>query len=307
MKKIIFSFAFILVLALCTATALAETEDVRFSEDFGKMYIGDESFTMRDTSALSYNYEDYKIDVEPTDEQRALIGKTEVWLSENRLTATAYIYYNSGAYLSIPYVNDEIIDAYDTLGSENGIYTIDFIWPDGNKVNVDKSLLYGERTVMDIDNSMYSTYYVTVTSKDADLVITKGLLINMDGVFYYADYEENNVFDIYDFEYGYITDAILYRITDEVLSERLLDAHNDYRGDIEIPSSITAVPSFKSFGNVFIIALLGVLPAVLLALCLVAAIRTRKTYRRLYTAACVFLGAELAVFVAVMILIFQYN
>lgn len=305
MKKTVFAIISVIVLTFCTICAFAETEDVLFSDDYGKMYIGNESFSLCDTSRIEGSDQEYEIEVSLSSEQSAIIDEINVWAEQNNNTAFAYVYYKNGASLSLPYINDSIVEKYDSLFETATEYTVDFEWPDDNIVTAEKSLLFGEKRIMDFDASEYPTYNVSTSDADSGLTVYTGLVIDIYGAFYYADYNENEVVDIYNFDYEFTPDAVLHRITDKTLVENMQQAQNEYYGnDMDF---LTDDDFFETFSKVFLIILFCVIPAALLVISVVAAIRCRGIYRKLYFTVCIFCAAELSVFITLLILISRYN
>lgn len=341
MKKLLsIIFAFVLIFSCFAVTVFAEDMAVEddfnifeakqptftFSEDYQKLYVDGESFSRFDATTLSadfgytvlveyeYNsdyYTGHSAYVKLTDKQKENI---EDILIETNLAKNMYrieLHYKDGSILTVYFLKDTDFAEYNKfLNGEVEQYEIDIGYPDGNVVFAEKSALFGEKVTLTKSElvNWWDFFSVFAKNSDGSLVMCTGDLILIDNDFYYIDYKECGVEGslYYDeLDESEITELVVHKITDEKLYADLQSAMELYYQDDY--GVLYDDDASNTISTVFLIFIFAVVPAVILVIFLVKAIRSKGVYKKIYgtvTALCV---AELVVFIIVAVIFASSN
>lgn len=294
---------------------------IKFSDDFTKLYVDDESFSRADLSMLSTDFGYTVI----TTRERDLSSKGSAYLEltdaqknavtniyiETNLETTMYrieFYYGDGSSLCVYFLKDTLFEDYEKIISGNADkYLIDFQWPDGNIVTATKNQIKGEIVNLSEEEIYLSTddfFYVDMANENLTLSSYSGIVCLMDDAYYYIDYKENNIEEAH-FLYGEEPDADvivkLHKITDEALNtEFQLALEKYYSDDYGIFYDDDASETISA---IFLIITFGVLPFVVFIIFLIKAIRGKGVYKKLYGTVSALCIAEVIVFVILAVII----
>jgi len=207
--------------------------------------------------------------------------------------------YTDGSTLTAYYIEEDCYKAFTSLKESVTDYEIDFFFPANNKVITDKATLLGEKTTFrSAYKNLENWYSVNKTDEEHELIYTKGVLFYANDSFYYVDYDENPRFELYGESYEN-ADTTVWKITDQALLARLEKAQEEYYGNglgfLEDDELATG------FSKTALSIVFGVVPLLLFLFALIKVIRKTGVVRKLYTALCIACGAELLVFVLLLI------
>lgn len=298
MKKFRYLIVAALLLFSCLGlTAFAADSSVTISDDYQKLYMNGNSYSRFNVSRVE-TYYDLVVDtpVELSATQQELIASVELQTNAQENVVHADIYFNDGAVLSVGFLQDDYLEAYNEfISSEDGIYVIDFEWPAGNTVDATTADLLGNETTLDRTVLEWCSHYpVIIRSADGSLELYKGALIVFEDKYYYSDFDEIGVTDWYDFNpysYDYLA---AHEITNASLLADIQEAENEFYADdlgFLYNDDLTEVIS-----TIFLVFVFAVIPLAILIVFLILAIRSKTIYRKLFSGICIFSGAELIVF-----------
>ncbi len=335
MKKILsLMFAFLFIFSCFAVTTFAEDfaidddfnifeakqPTITFSEDYQKLYVDGEPFSRFNASTLTadfgytvlveyeYNSQYYTGNsayVKLTDRQKENIADILIERNQYKNMYRIEIYFNDGSSLTVYFLQDTCFDEYNKIISGNvNEYIVDFSYPEDNTVIAQKTDLFGETVKLNRNDlaDLYETYSVFVQSSDGSMVAYVGAVFNIGENFYYIDYKETGVDSefLYDAPQGMLAELSVHRITDEALLEKLNSAQESYYSDdygILYDDDAT-----ESISTVFLIFIFAVVPAVILVISLVKAIRGKGIYKKIYGTVSALCIAELIVFVIIAVI-----
>lgn len=335
MKKILsLMFAFLFIFSCFAVTAFAEDfaidddfnifeakqPTITFSEDYQKLYVDGEPFSRFNSSTIAadfgytvlveyeYNSQYYTGNsayVKLTDRQKENIADILIERNQYKNMYRIEIYFNDGSSLTVYFLQDTCFDEYNKIISGNvNEYIVDFSYPEDNTVIAQKTDLFGETVKLNRNDlaDLYETYSVFVQSSDGSMVAYVGAVFNIGENFYYIDYKETGVDSefLYDTPQGMLAELSVHRITDEALLEKLNSAQESYYSDdygILYDDDAT-----ESISTVFLIFIFAVVPAVILVISLVKAIRGKGIYKKIYGTVSALCIAELIVFVIIAVI-----
>ncbi len=343
MKKILsIMFAFLLIFSCFAVTAFAEDviisepdydywgaiyyesqPVITFSEDYHKMYVDEEPFSRFNASMLSTDFY-YSVDVaeqhnpyshtgayvDLTKEQSKNIDSVHIETNNIKNMYRIELCFNDGSSLTVYFLQDTCFDEYNKIISGNvNEYIVDFSYPEDNTVIAQKTALFGETVKLNRNDltGLYETYSVFVQSSDGSMVAYMGAVFNIGEKFYYIDYKETGVDSefLYDAPQGMLAEISVHRITDEALLEELNSAQKAYYDDdygILYDDNTT-----ETISAVFLIFIFAVVPAVILVISLIKAIRGKGIYKKIYGTVSALCIAELIVFTIIAIIIASLN
>ncbi|MBQ7090526.1 MAG: hypothetical protein IJN82_05345, partial [Clostridia bacterium] len=209
----------------------------------------------------------------------------------------ASIQYQTGSQLICTFLRSDCMDDYWDVMTDDGVYEVEFGWPENNVVFYDRAGFYGEaQTLSTYVYEWGDRYEVYKTNTNLSRIV--GGLIVSDGSYYYVDYAENQT----DYANFYNLEEVQgYLITDHELIDRLdagVGAY--YQEDIgflyddSLSQRVTAV---------MLCVLFGAIPLGILIFALIQTIRKKGAYRKMFAFITAFSAAELAVFTVVAILL----
>ena len=301
MKRITFALIFALIFSFCLVYASAQ--EATISDDLTKIYVDDITFVRFDASYAIYNRYYSKNNITLFDSQRDIL-KSAIYKYGNGdgcIILDAELTYTDGAVLSASYLREDYLPVYEALIGNYGDYTVQFNYPVGNDVIISTDFLISKAedvtfTAKNFRNKEYKR--VRAISADGLLALEKGYLAYDSDGFYYLDYKENDLPLNGLYEVGVDVELKAHKITDEETINKLSQARELYYGEdfgrLENEDFIDIV------GAAVMIAVFGVLPALVLIFSLVFTFISKKLYRKLFILCDILCVVEIAFFIVFM-------
>ena len=342
MKKILSIALAVLMLSLgliVTASAVPppvpSKEDVKlatFSEDFQNMFIEGTMYSRANTSNIyyyepivydefeeSYVYDDVDIgglvETKLSNEQKKTVDDVGVYTYDSfGAMYEVEIYYKDGSSLTASYLLVDLMKEYNRLiNNDFDEFYVDFGWPEGNMVALNKDLLTSEQT-REFDFWEYDdSFSVEGAVKGGSLRYYYGEIRYINKEYYFYDPKLNEEAEQYlnsdtfydDYSYEAEPNVTLSLITDPstkaALDEALKKYYEDDMGYIYNDELLEGV------SKVFLTILFGVIPFGAFITFLVFTIKAKKkTYKKIYLTGCIVSLAEVATFIATAIYLFKY-
>ena len=315
-------------LAVTSAADMAiQKKEVSFNDNFTKMYYNGKTYSRIDSSMLEYDfyYDDDIIDdaAEYYDDiysdsyqyivdnneytiipnpAHTFVNKIDVYADIKEILFSADITYKDGAYLSCSYLDDNYIDEYNKIIiGDTEQFTIDFLFPDGNRIICDSIKL---KTGIPVNIAWdYESFDVYSCTKDNALRAIVGQVLYKDGKCYYFDFIEAGISsdDFYNFTYDQTISVT--EITDETLKAEIESAMQKYYND-DMGFVYNDVLS-QNISKFFYSVLFLLIPLGISVGSLILFIKTKKPfYKKLFAA--IFILSILVIITTVIIII-QYN
>lgn len=306
MKKYLICIITSILLFSCLGmTAFADETASTISDDYQTVYLNGKTYSRFNASLIETEYDTYDVTPELTDAQQENITNISIMANESESLLSVDIDFKDGSTLSANFMRDDYRKNYDELiKNPNTPYIIDFEWPEGNQVTGSKSLFTANPVVLaqrSLNRS--ASYHVLMNIIEDDTRIYKGSLLIVDDHYYYVDYEEIGVTNPYFFLPYEYTELPAYEITDPDLVAEIIAGEDAYYDDdfgFFYDDDLT-----KTISTVFLILIFAVVPAVILILFLILAIRTKTIYRKLFAAICGCAGLELVIFAIVAMIFYM--
>ena len=302
-KYLICIITAILLFSCLSMTAFAENTAPTISDDYQTIYINGETYSRFNASLVGTSYYTYDITPELTDTQQENITAIDIEMNDSRTILSVQIGLKDGSTLSANYIREDYLQTYNDLTTDpNSPYTIDFFYPLDNTVTGSKSDFMGTPVALSEYEIYSSNYFDVFMTLNEDSSIYSGSLLIIDDSYYYVDYEENGVlnwsyFDLYEY-----TELAAYEITDSELVANIQAGEEAYYGDdysFFYDDELT-----NSISSVFLILIFAVVPAIILVLFFIFALRSKGIYRRLFAVICGCAGAELIIFTIVTTMLY---
>lgn len=333
MKKIVALIISLLLIFTCFTVVSFATNDttpiVSFSEEYDKLYVGDQSYTRVDTSMLNVDYyyywktaenyqEDDKISgetsvvkLELTDAQKQEIKKVDFARNKQSSIVEASIYFINGSCLTVSYLKDIYLDDYNrVVNGEATNFKVDFIYPTGNVVEVTRNQLMSNPVTLTVFELSEWTdcYDVFAVGNDSSIQLVAGMIITVNEVYYYVDYKETgiNSEDFWlDSSHGVLAGKQIYKITDEALCKEFDIAIQKYfEDDYGIMYDDEAI---RVIATIFFVLMFALVPLIVLVIFLVKAIKGKGVYKKMYFTISTLCLLEIIVFTILSIVVVKFN
>lgn len=312
MKKILSIFITVLVLLSCLSlTAAADTmivpgdddaitiqdplATIAFSDDYKTIACGKYTYSRFVINDLDFDiYFTVENELVLSDAQEKEIDTVDLTTDENGAIICADIYFKDGANLYVYYLREDYIDEYNSLNYADAekLYVYFGVRSSGDDIITEatKESLKGEKTTINVSLLLLDDWFdVSIKAENLDLSKRVGLLVILEGEYYYIDFNDfkidNSDFDVM----SYSGDA--YKITDIALIQKLEEDHNLY---YEEDYGFFFNDNFtKTVSNIFIILVFAIIPFAILVLTLILGIKAKGIYKKLYFTTCILAAAEL--------------
>ncbi|MBE6798492.1 MAG: hypothetical protein E7525_01760 [Ruminococcaceae bacterium] len=314
MKKIISVIIICLLLSsVLVIPASAAYYVLEENDQVLRFYNAAGSFRRIDDSMLQVEYTvDMTDTIKYTGDQIYVIKNVKLRSNADGNLIRAEIYYKDGTCLISNYLREDYIDEYAAFVNDSvDSYTLDFTWPEGNFVNVDKSAISGKLVYLYKDHILNASHILPMNYQTADgaLVVPKGAAVILEDKCYFVKYDNYNsglqsINDLYNCATNSTSSAALvsaYEIADEATLKAIKDAEEKYYGSdfgFLYDDDFT-----KSLSAGFLIILFGVLPLGLFVLFLILAIRSKTIYKKLFTIVYISSAVLVVVFAILALLI----
>ena len=293
MKKYIALLIAVIVLSfsLCIPSFAIEERIVTLSDDYKNLYLNGSTYVRADTSMIFYELNDdgddnlqygsYYADcpaptnynghyyIKLSDKQHSEIESVDICeVNKKETIFIIIIYFKDGSELHIDFLREDLIDEYIQITSGNtDTYIIDFMWPEGNEVTIDKEKLFiGNKTV--IDTWEYEEEFsVFANSPTGGFEAQLGYVFSINDEYYFYYYNSENE-----------TEAI--KLTDEETLKSIKAGVEKYYNDdygYLYNNKLT-----ETISKTFFILIFALAPAVIFVASLILAIKSKKMlYKKL--------------------------
>lgn len=341
MKKILSIILIVTVLSLgfivSVSAVLPPKQEIKyatFSDDFQKMFYNGNPYSRANTNGIylyvepilnesggSYvvdNVAEVYFQGELSDEQKKTVDFVSIYSYDNQeVIFDVEIYYKDGSNLNVSYIRNDYLNEYNQLiNKEFDEFYVDFTWPEGNTVPINKDVLSSPITKeFDYYPWYDDCFYVEGSITDGKLRYSYGEIRYINGDFYYYNPELNKEVENYfnsdsyiygEYSYSYESEPkiTLNKITDEAtlatLNEGLQKYYDDEMGYMYNDELLEGV------SKVFLTILFAIIPFAAFVIFLVLAIKAKKKgYKKIYITGCILSVAEIATFIAAAIYLFK--
>ena len=282
MKRII---ALILaVFCLSSICVFAETaENVAYvNEDFSTLTLNGERYETFDSATLrTSEFSEFKCTFDLTDTQKETVERIYTQVNEKGNIITAEYTFKNGSVLNAYYLHEDFLEEYNTVKSDDwNLCEIDFIYPDGNKLNITRDKLFGESynlfmAEVDIGN----WFDVSAVSKDNSFSDTKGILIDTYEEYYYLDFKTAGI-TYSDFDIESYANLSVYKITDPQFEEQIDNAIEEYYADDY--GFLDDDKTTKKVSDIVLVIIFLILPFAVFVLFFVLALRSKTKYKKFF-------------------------
>ena len=328
MKKIITLLTTILIFSfILTLPCFADDKSVTFSEDLQHLYFDGDSYSRVDTSFIEYTYgedgyysyydsydaeseKEYHdkfvndLNIKLSDKQKQEITNLSVESTADYSLMLTEIYFIDGVTMSVNFMRDDLKADYDSFRhGDVKEYRINFMWPEGNSILVEKDKFYSDNKVA-INFAEADTYDVIVDSGRDDYYIKVGVLISQKDKYYFFNFLENGVLSPEDIDIYYIENKFAYEITNPELIEEIKACEEKYFEDdfgYLYDDELT-----ESVSKIFYILIFALIPAIIFTISLVFALKAKKPlYKKLLFAICAISIIVILIFIYIAFTLFN--
>lgn len=293
MKKSISLLIAVLVISfsLCIPSFASDKNIITLSEDYKNLYFDGFTYLRADASMIFYDmYDDGSDDVHygsyyancpvPTDYN----GHYSIKLSENQsieiesvvISDVSYketiflitIYFNDGSELQIDFLREDLIDEYNRITSGNtDTYIIDFMWPEGNEISVDREKLYIGNKIKMSSWEYEEEFSVYANSPTGGFKAELGMIFSINDEYYFHYYNSNDEID-----------AI--KLTDEEILNAIETGVEKYYNDDY--GYIYNYKLTEVISKIFFIFIFAFVPAIVFIVSIIYAVKSKKVlYKKL--------------------------
>lgn len=285
--------------------AYADESGYYISEDYQTVTIDGNTYSRFNLSLVGADYE-YRDDMpfQFTKNQKEQIAGIEWLSSQDELLLEIRIEFKDGSYLTVNFMRDDYKSKYYELTHDpNEQYVIDFEWPNDNTASSGKAEFFKNPVYLDgykLSRGDYYPVYSVINTGYENIQVYKGLMMIYGGDYYYIDYEEMGIvsreYSLYDYE-----EVVAHQITEPDFVSRIKECEENYYSDSW--GFLYDDDFMNKVSILFLILAFAILPMAALVFTIICAIRTKQVYRKLYTIAGVFAGAELVIFGVIVMLL----
>ncbi len=329
MKKILsLSFCLVVLFSFFTVNAAATASggdlpllnkekigDVYYSKDYGKLTIGEYSYTAIDDETVEiFDYydtgsadyyeteDDGYIAVDLTESQKKTVKELEISIGGDNDYIYATYTLNSNAYVSATYINNKHLESYNkAISGDGNKVKIDFSYPEGNVVNTTTEKLKQTKVEIElITYNIYDEFNAYNASVPNFMNIYCGRLVLQDEKYYYIDFKELGI-TVYDF-YNIVDSGekvAVYLIEDPKLLSEIEESYNEYNGEFTL---LLDEEFTVTFALILAVAVFGILPLAVLILSIIFGLRSKAKYRKILFALGAIALAELIIFAVIFII-----
>ncbi len=308
MKKSILILTLILTFSfIFSVTVFASDNTVTLSDDYCDLYYNGELYSRANTDSVNLdiyadgfvyvsnfvyeepdyvNYVNYveKLNIELSESQKEELARVYVRsIGEEQLFITAELNFKDGSIIWYSYVRDDVKSDFEKVSQgQVNEFVVDYItYSDQNDIvkTVSKeNLLTGNKKK--INYLEYNEFDVTVFSENFNYSIYKGVVFIGENEYYYFDFDENGIKDIFVLYELNITELEAHKITDEETIAKLEEGLQEYY-DADYGylynDELTEVVSKLFFTIVF-----AIFPVIIAVITFIFAVKSKKLlYKKL--------------------------
>ncbi len=343
MKKylVLFISVIILSLSLCIPSFASNIRVITLSDDYKYMYYNGATYTRADTTMLSftnldtymtsseenYSEETYASDevkeipvntvtefvdygsyytVKLTDTQREEVKTVEITNSSYDETLFfVTVYFKDGSELYIDFIREDLIDEYNKLINGNADeYYIDFSWPEGNIISINKDALFSGKETKISSWAVAYDYLVFADSATGSFDAEIGMILTVEDSYYFCSFIDSDIkSSLYFWELGDEKVKVI-KLDDETIIEKIKLGEERRQEDEFGYLYNDELTEFVS--KIFFIIVFAIVPAIVLVGSLILAIKSKKgLYKKLLLATSGLSLALLATFIYIAFTLFN--
>lgn len=303
MKRLTILLALLLVLSCVQMTVYAKDNgavlpEVELYDDFRTAIVDGKEFIRFNCAGMSLVYEDHRY-VGLTPQQKQTLNSIQIRFYEQKAVIQLEIEFSDGATLSAYYLQKDSLDDYHAIrNGQAKEMLVDFQWPEGNTIKLQKEALLGSPAVLK-GKTLSRGDSFTVSGCRGGLEVEIGTLVYYEESFYYIDFAENGIDSESFISLSAYVSLSGWEVTDPTALRLLqagLDAH--YADDLGVFDNDSLT---KAISKVFMVLVFGVLPGAVFVVFLILSLRVKKKiYRGLFRSIWILSAAEVAVFAWLM-------
>lgn len=295
MKKIISIFIAVLLISCCLCmTVSARGNDFTVAEDFQSMTYHGVTYRRADLTMVSIDYYDY-IQEQPqlTAGQQELLRGCSFCPDYSEQLIQAEFFFQDGSTLICGYVAEDFWQQFqDYLTDDETECYVEFYWDSLNQVTAEEYRFQGDPVTLksrSLQNAESLPVYVNHGAKD--FTIIKGTLMIIQDNFYYVDHQQIGLYQPYPIDLYEYESLECYEITDPELIADIEDAMGTYYDVTYASGNLLEIASFVFWTLIF-----AVIPAAILVLSVIFAIRGKGYYRLTWGATAGFAALSLIMY-----------
>ena len=284
-----------------------------FSDRYEKFYADGEQYTRINATVVEmklgyywiveeeYNDDYYlgtSIYIELSNQQKQEIKTVKLKTNKERTVVEATLTYFDEVEMKIVYLKDNYLGEYNKIvNGETDTLTVNFTYPNNNKVVAQRNQLLGETTKFTRNElaNWSDDFDVIAENADGSMSVVAGKILLIDDDYYYLNFTETGLSenDLYN-NLGKFADKPAHKITDTALIEEFDNAMVEYYEDdygVLYDDSAT-----ESISIVFFVFVFAIIPFAILVFFLIKAITGKGVYKKLYFTVVAVCLAEIIVF-----------
>lgn len=301
MKKIFSIIISLVVISLCfVCPTIAQAESViTFSSDFQTAYMGDYIYEVQYTDDLVFYCEkELPNYIELTEEQRDIVRYVEVLSTEDDSILEVTLKYKNGTTTILTMLRSDCLQTYLDLYDKKEVYRLDVGFYKNEYLEHHGASFESEYLMVGAWELMDCDFYEVTTPCEYDFEQFRGYLLDCDGEYYFVDCDDVLKYwhEIYHFSPYTSENIFAFKINDQELIDKL-DKAFGYTG-FEYGSNIENI-----LANGFIVFLFAIIPLGLFVAALIASIKAKGIYKKLFKTIWITCAVELFGFVVLLILL----
>lgn len=343
MKKylILFISVIFLTLSLCIPSFATNKRVITLSEDYKYMYYKGATYTRADTSMLSFTdrdqdeFEKYENEIEYseensdivysytapvnyesyyesyyitrlTEEQHKEIKMVEITnVNHDETLFFVTVYFKDGSELYIDFIREDLIDEYNKLINGNADeYYIDFSWPEGNIISVNKDELFsGKETKISSCDVAYD-YLVYADSATGSFDAEIGMILTVEDSYYFCSFIDSDIKSSNDFWELDDEKIKVTKLEDESIIEKI--KLGEEKREEDSLGYLYNDELKESVAKIFFILVFAIIPAVICIVSFILALKSQKSlYKKLLLTTSGISLAEIITFIYIAFTLFN--
>lgn len=287
-----------LTLLLCVPVS-AGTSPCHISDDMQTLHYNGKTYTRVNTLVLEFTDVYQGITLALSDEQSQQYSAGEAYTNDEKSVVDIHLLTPDGTQVIMGYLLDSLVPEYrQALTDQHSGRILGYFW---NDVSAYPKDLKGTPVTLDASTARWSESYPVLLPLDGcNLSVIRGTLLVNGKNYYYVDHDENNIVN----RTNYINqlpgkEIQAYKITDTTLCESIAKARASER-TLGFDDGGTLVT------GILMTLIFGLMPCAVLVIALIFSFRSKDIfYRRAWRITAAITGAELIVFVTVLLIILR--
>ncbi len=338
MKKylVLFISVIIISLSLCIPSFASDKRVVTLSDDYKYLYYDGSTYTRADTSMLRFTdtvtymynskenigydqgkevpvytdtaFVDYNsyYTVSLTDKQHNEVKMVDITnSSQDETLFYVSIYFYDGSELYIDFIREDLIVEYEkSVNGDVDNYYIDFLWPNENRISVDRDELFsGKKTKINVWDYEYDyQVYADPTTGSFDAEI--GMILKIDDSYYFYSFIDSDVKSSADFWNVNDEKIEVVKLDDKSIIEKIKIGEEKREEDeygYLYNNELT-----ETVSKIFFIIIFAIAPGIICVISFILALKSKKSlYKKLLFATSGISVAEIITFIYIAFTLFN--